>query len=59
MKQEIRFCTSADGTRIAYAISGKGPLLVLNANWLTHLEYQWRSLSWRSLLETLSQRYTV
>jgi len=39
-KQEIRFCTSADGTRIAYAVSGKGPPLVLAANWLTHLEYQ-------------------
>jgi len=25
--QQIRFCTSRDGTRIAYAISGSGPLL--------------------------------
>lgn len=58
-KQEIRFCTSADGTRIAYALSGKGPPLVLAANWLTHLEYQWRNLSWRTLLESLSQHYTL
>ncbi len=59
MKQEIRFCTSADGTRIAYALSGKGPPLVLAANWVTHLEYQWLNLSWRALLETLSKHYTV
>ena len=44
LKQQIRFCTSADGTRIAYAVSGEGPPLVLSANWLTHLEYQWRNL---------------
>ena len=59
LKQQVRFCTSADGTRIAYALSGRGPPLVLAANWLTHLEYQWRNLSWHALLTALSQRYTV
>lgn len=59
LKQQIRFCASKDGTRIAYALSGSGPPLVLAANWLTHLEYQWRNLSWRTMLETLSQHYTV
>jgi len=58
-KQRIRFCESRDGTRIAYAISGEGPPLVLAANWLTHLEYQWRNLTWDPLLTALSQRYTV
>ena len=28
MKQQVRFCTSADGTRIALATSGQGPPLV-------------------------------
>jgi class 3 adenylate cyclase/pimeloyl-ACP methyl ester carboxylesterase len=28
MEQQIRFCTSADGARIAYATMGDGPLLV-------------------------------
>ena len=59
LKQQIRFCTSADGTRIAYAISGEGPPLVLSANWLTHLEYQWHNLSWQPLLQALSRRHTV
>ncbi|MEU4682916.1 alpha/beta fold hydrolase [Streptomyces xinghaiensis] len=34
----IRFCRSADGTRIAYALTGEGPPLVKTANWLTHLD---------------------
>ena len=59
LKQQIRYCTSADGTRIAYAISGAGPPLVLSANWLTHLEYQWSHLAWRPMLEALSRRHTV
>lgn len=25
MERQIRFCTSADGTRIAYAVLGQGP----------------------------------
>jgi hypothetical protein len=31
MKQQIRFCRSYDGTRIAYAVTGEGPTLVKGA----------------------------
>ncbi len=41
--QQIRFCTGADGVSIAYAISGQGPPLVKVANFLTPLEFDWRS----------------
>jgi hypothetical protein len=34
MEQHIRFCTSSDGTRIAYATTGQGPPLV-RATWAT------------------------
>src|SRR5215475_1293570 len=51
MNQQIRFCTTADNVRLAYAVSGKGPPLVMSATWLTHLEHQWRSLAWRPWLE--------
>jgi hypothetical protein len=30
--QEVRFCTSSDGVRIAYATVGQGPPLVKAAN---------------------------
>lgn len=38
MKQQVRFCTSQDGVRIAYGILGSGPPLVKAANYLTQLE---------------------
>jgi pimeloyl-ACP methyl ester carboxylesterase/DNA-binding CsgD family transcriptional regulator len=59
VKQQVRFCTSFDGTRLAYAISGEGPPLVISASWLTHVEHQWRSLAWKPWLEHFSSRYTL
>lgn len=43
MQQQIRFCRSADGTQLAYALCGEGAPLVKVANFLTHLDYDWRS----------------
>lgn len=59
MNQEIRFCSSFDGTRIAYALSGRGAPLVLSATWLSHLEHQWRSLAWRPWLEHFSGEHEL
>lgn len=59
LEQQIRFCTSADGVRIAYAVSGSGPPLLKAANWLSHLEFDWESPVWRHWLGELSQRYTL
>ena len=39
LEQQIRFCTTPDKVRIAYATVGKGPPLVRAAHWLTHLQY--------------------
>lgn len=47
MNQQIRFCTSTDSVKLAYALSGEGPPLAMCAPWLTHLEHQWKSLAWR------------
>jgi pimeloyl-ACP methyl ester carboxylesterase len=51
MNQDIRFCTTADKVKLAYAVSGEGPPLVLSATWLTHLDHQWKSLTWRPWLD--------
>ena len=59
MRQEIRFCSSPDGTRIAYAVSGSGPPLVLTMSWVSHLEYAAQMLPWNSWLEALSREYTL
>ena len=59
MDQSIRFCTTADGVRLAYAVSGEGPPLVMSATWLTHLEHQWHSLAWRPWLEAFSRKHKL
>src|SRR4249920_253088 len=56
--QQIRFCTSADGVRIAYATSGTGPPLVKVGTWMTHVELDWESSVWRPLLRELSRDHT-
>lgn len=43
MEQQIHFCATDDGVRIAYATVGAGPPLVKAANWLSHLEFDWSS----------------
>jgi len=57
--QHVRFCKSFDGAEIAYAVTGEGPPVVLMPNWLTHLEYQWRSVAWRPWLDALATRYRL
>ncbi|MFQ5974363.1 MAG: alpha/beta fold hydrolase [Alphaproteobacteria bacterium] len=54
LRQEIRFCTTSDDVQIAYATVGRGPPLVKTANWLNHLEYDWKSPVWQHLLEELA-----
>ena len=51
MHQAIRFTRSADEVRLAYAESGTGPPLVKAPNWLSHLEFDWRSPLWRHWFE--------
>ena len=58
-RQTIRFCTSRDRARIAYATSGGGPVLLKAANWLSHLEVDWESPVWTHLLTELSHRHTL
>ena len=53
-RQEIRYCTTADGVRLAYAIIGSGPPLVKASNWLTHLDFEWGSPIWRHWWSVLS-----
>jgi pimeloyl-ACP methyl ester carboxylesterase/DNA-binding CsgD family transcriptional regulator len=58
-QQEIRFCTTKDGVRIAYATVGQGPVIVKAPNWLTHLEYEWQSPVWSHWWEALARDFTV
>jgi pimeloyl-ACP methyl ester carboxylesterase/DNA-binding SARP family transcriptional activator len=53
--QKIRYCTSADGVRIAYAVSGRGQPILKCANWMSHLQYEWESTIWRHWVAGLSE----
>ena len=57
MRQQVRFCTSFDGTRIAYAITGDGPPLVRAPHWFSHLEHDWTNPAFQPWVEDLSKRY--
>jgi pimeloyl-ACP methyl ester carboxylesterase/DNA-binding CsgD family transcriptional regulator len=59
MAQEVRFCRSSDGVRIAYAVHGSGPPLLINSCWLSHLQYDWQSPVWRHFLAELGKLATV
>lgn len=56
-EQQIRFCYSSDGTRIAYATTGQGPPLVRVLGWLTHLEVERENFLWRTFIDLLSQLF--
>lgn len=58
-EQQIRFCRTSDGARIAYAILGEGPPLVRAAHWITHLDYDFQSPVWRHWLDGLSRGRTL
>jgi class 3 adenylate cyclase/pimeloyl-ACP methyl ester carboxylesterase len=58
-EQEIHFCTTSDGVRLAYARIGGGPPLVKSGNWMTHLEFDFESPIWRHLYRELSRDHTL
>jgi DNA-binding winged helix-turn-helix (wHTH) protein/alpha-beta hydrolase superfamily lysophospholipase len=56
-RQDVHFCTTPDGIRIAYAEVGTGPTLLKAANYLSHLEYDWQSPVWSPFLHALASQY--
>ena len=56
-RQHIRYATVSDGTRLAWAEAGDGPVVVKAANWLTHLEYEWESPVWKHWIQFFSDHW--
>lgn len=54
LRQHVRYARATDGTRLAWAESGAGPVIVKAANWLTHLEYEWESPVWKHWIRFFS-----
>ncbi len=58
MEQQIRFCTTSDGVRIAYAAVGEGPPLVRVLGWFSHLELDWGTPWVKAAVEVTARKYT-
>jgi pimeloyl-ACP methyl ester carboxylesterase len=59
VKQRLASARLADGTEIAYACAGQGPLLVHAPGWLTHLELSWALPAERGFYEMLARGRTL
>lgn len=58
--ERIRYARSADGTQIAWAVSGEGPqTLVLAANSITNIRRDWENPIRRGALAALTQHFRV
>lgn len=58
-RQDIRFATSQDGTRIAWTETGQGRTLIKAPNWVQHLEYDWTHNPMDGWLPHLSRHYRL
>ena len=59
MEQEIQYCTTSDGVRLAYSIIGKGSPMVRATHWFNHLEYDLKSSISRHMALGLAHRHKL
>jgi pimeloyl-ACP methyl ester carboxylesterase/DNA-binding CsgD family transcriptional regulator len=57
--QDVRFCRGRDGVRLAWAIHGNGPPVIVVSCWLSHLQHDWRSPVWQHFLRDLGEFATI
>lgn len=55
LRQEVQFCETSDGVRLAWSRVGTGPPIVKTGNWLNHIEYDWESPVWSHVLHWLAR----
>jgi len=59
MEQQIRFCATPDGVRIAYSTIGQGPAVVIVPGWISHLQLYAELSAVRALWEKLARNHTL
>jgi pimeloyl-ACP methyl ester carboxylesterase/DNA-binding CsgD family transcriptional regulator len=57
--RQIRFVATPTGGRVAYAVVGRGPALVVPAAWIGHLEIAWRDPAVRAFYAPIAACRTV
>lgn len=58
-REKVRFCRSNDGVRIAFAVHGSGPPVILSKFWISHIQYDWDDPMLGHVLEALGRVATV
>ena len=59
IQQDVRFCTSADGTTIAWATAGHGTPVLRAPHWMNHLEYEWKNPFKGHFLSRIAQHHRL
>lgn len=59
MEQQIRFCITTDGLRLAYSTVGQGLALVAPPGWISHQELGWQDPVFRRFGERLARHHTL
>jgi hypothetical protein len=59
MQQQIGFCSTTESVRIAYAIVGTGPALVVAEPRFSHLGLEWEEPRIRDFWQTIGRHHTV
>jgi len=58
-RQEIRFCVTDDGVRLAYAKVGSGHPIVKVADCFNHLDFEWDSPIWRHWVREFGNNFSL
>jgi pimeloyl-ACP methyl ester carboxylesterase len=59
MQQQIQYCTTPDGIRLAYSVIGKGTPIVRASHWFNNLEYDLKSPVYRHIILGLAHRHSL
>ena len=60
VQQDIRYCTTPDRVRLAYASMGSGePPIVRTSHWFAHLEHDLESPVFRNFLLDLARSVSI
>lgn len=58
-QEKVRFCRSIDDVRIAFAVHGTGPPIILGKFWISHIQYDWDDPMLGPVLDALGSIATV